>query len=168
MPALSRTSERVKAPEVKHAIAIAEMKAPKAKASPTRVSSADPPPMMVSTSENITDTPGSALLLGSAVAAVPAPPKTVTGGQLQPPRLITSTSPVYPQTARLQRLQGVVTLDALVDESGKVVQTQVLSGPMALQAAAQEAVHNWRYQPAQLNGKAISVHTRVSVNFALQ
>jgi protein TonB len=44
----------------------------------------------------------------------------------------------------------------------------VVSGPAELQEAAMRSVRNWKYQPAQLNGQPIAVHTRVSVNFQLQ
>src|SRR6185369_6764079 len=36
---------------------------------------------------------------------------------------------VYPDTARRNRVQGVVTVEATVDSSGNVVDTRVLSGP---------------------------------------
>jgi protein TonB len=87
---------------------------------------------------------------------------------LQPPQLLNSASLVYPPTARMQHVQGVVVLDALVDESGKVTETTVVAGPGPLLMAAQESVRSWRYKPAQLNGKPIAVHTRVSVRFSLQ
>jgi TonB family protein len=45
---------------------------------------------------------------------------------------------------------------------------KVISGLADLQQAAMEAVHNWKYEPAQLNGQPIAVHTRVSVTFHLQ
>jgi TonB family protein len=66
------------------------------------------------------------------------------------------------------KLQGVVVIDALVDASGKVESMKVISGLADLQQAAMEAVHNWKYEPAQLNGQPIAVHTRVSVTFHLQ
>jgi protein TonB len=113
----------------------------------------------------------SALLV--ADAAGPAAPPLVSGGprvggQLQPPQLLSSVSLVYPPTARMQHIQGIVMLDAVVDETGKVVETTVLAGPGQLMAAAQESVRNWKYKPAQLNGKPIAVHTKVNVKFSLQ
>ncbi len=170
-PPLSRTTSRSVTPARTRAVPIGEIKAPKAKMNPASSTSADPPPLLVGGAENLPEAAANSLLLGAGAA--PPPPaaiasKPATGGQLQEPRLISSVQPVYPPTARAQRLQGVVSLDALVDETGKVVQTQVISGPIALQAAAQEAVRKWRYQPAQLNGRPISVHTRVNVRFTLQ
>jgi protein TonB len=95
------------------------------------------------------------------------PPRPGPGGQLQPPQLISSPPPAYPANARAQRVQGVVVLDALVDETGKVVETVVISGPLLLQSAAQEALRNWKYQPARLNGEPIPVHTKVNLRFNL-
>ena len=68
----------------------------------------------------------------------------------------------------MQHIQGTVVLDALVDENGKVVETEVIAGPQPLVPAAQDAVRNWKYKPAQLNGRPIAVHTKVSVRFSLQ
>jgi TonB family protein len=81
--------------------------------------------------------------------------------------LISSTPPVYPAAARAQRVQGVVILDALVDETGKVAETTVISGPLSLQSAAKEALQSWKYEPARLNGEPIPIHTKVNLRFNL-
>ena len=113
----------------------------------------------------------SSLLAGAPTEVAPPPPPTrsrpAIGGQLQPPRLLSSSPPAYPPDARRQRVQGEVVLDALVDETGKVVEMAVTSGPPALQSAAREAVRNWKYAPARLNGEPIPVHTTVKVRFNL-
>jgi protein TonB len=110
-----------------------------------------------------------ALLAAEALsgAAPAAPAKPAMGGQLQPPQIQTSVPPVYPQNARALKLQGDVELDALVDETGRVTETKIISGPQPLIAAARDAVQKWKYKPAQLNGKPIAVHTRVSLRFNL-
>ena len=149
----------------RNSVPIGKLKAPKVKTKLASTDSSDPPPMMVGTANSLGDTgTGNALLLGAGSG--PAPPPAV-GGQLQPPRLISSTPPTYPSQARAQRLQGLVVLDVLVDETGKVVETKVISGPALLLLAAQESLRTWKYQPAQLNGKPISVHTKVNVRFSL-
>jgi protein TonB len=109
----------------------------------------------------------SALLPGRGTDDAPPKPTPSVGGQLQSPILVSSTPPAYPASARSQRIRGVVVLDALVDETGKVAETTVIAGPPALQAAAQAAVRSWRYQPARLNGEPIPVHIKVSVRFNL-
>jgi TonB family protein len=44
----------------------------------------------------------------------------------------------------------------------------VLSGPTMLHQAALTAVKQWRYQPAELDGKPTSMHLTVVVQFKLQ
>jgi periplasmic protein TonB len=90
------------------------------------------------------------------------------GGQLQEPRLIASSAPIYPVFARTTNLEGVVVMDILVDPTGKVAQVKVVSGPVPLRQAAMDAIRQWKYQPAQLNGKPIQFHTNANVRFALR
>ena len=92
---------------------------------------------------------------------------TVTGGQLEKPRLLSSPAPTYPQRARQADVEGVVVIDAFVDETGKVIDMKVISGPAMLVHAALDALRTWKYEPARLNGEAIATHTQVSVNFSL-
>jgi TonB family protein len=86
----------------------------------------------------------------------------VTGGTLTH-----RVSPTYPSQARLQRVEGPVELDAVVGEDGNVHEVKVLSGNPILALAAKQAVQQWRYQPFQLNGKPVPIHTRVTIQFKL-
>ncbi len=90
------------------------------------------------------------------------------GGDVKPAHLLKSTSPVYPPTARSQRISGNVTIDALIDASGAVTSTKVISGPTMLHQAAMTAVKQWKYEPAQLDGKPTAMHLTVTVQFHLQ
>lgn len=72
------------------------------------------------------------------------------------------TAIMYPEAARAKRVQGVVTLEATVDNSGNVVETRVLSGPVELRRAAQQSILNWHF------ATDTSMNTRmVKVNFEL-
>jgi protein TonB len=86
----------------------------------------------------------------------------VTGGALTH-----RVSPTYPSQARLQRVEGPVSLDAEVGVDGNVHEIKVLSGNPILAIAAKQAVQQWRYQPFQLNGKPVPIHTRVTIQFKL-
>jgi protein TonB len=101
-------------------------------------------------------------------SAQPAPPPPAKGGQLQQPKLLASVAAVYPPLARAQRVQGDVVIDALIDTSGKVSTTKIITGHPLLQNAAADSVRLWKYQPAQLNGQAIPIHINVTVTFRLQ
>ena len=76
-------------------------------------------------------------------------------------------SPVYPQQARLLRIEGAVQLDATVGEDGNVHEIKILKGDRILAAAAVDAVQQWRYQPFALNGKPVPMHTQVTIQFKL-
>jgi TonB family protein len=88
-----------------------------------------------------------------------------SGGQLKPPRLVTSVLPVYPQIAKLAAVEGEVVVQASVDQDGNVSSTKVLYGPMMLRQAAIDAVSRWKYEPAQLDGRPVGTETTVRVRF---
>jgi TonB family protein len=90
------------------------------------------------------------------------------GGDVKQAQLIKSVPPTYPAMAKTQRVSGNVKIDALIDASGNVSSMSVLSGPAMLHQAALAAVKQWRYQPAELDGKPTSMHLTVTVQFRLQ
>jgi general secretion pathway protein A len=100
--------------------------------------------------------------------AAPPPAAPSRGGQLQPPKLVSSPPPTYPSQARSQQVQGNVVIDALVDATGKVTAVKVISGPVVFQAAAMAALRGWMYEPARLNGEPIAIHTTVNIDFRLR
>ncbi len=97
----------------------------------------------------------------------PAAPLPV-GGEVKPAELRKSVPPVYPPTAKSQRVAGDVKLDALIDADGNVTTTRILSGPVLLHQAAAAAVKQWKYQPAVLDGKPTAMHLTVTVQFRLE
>jgi len=108
---------------------------------------------------------------GSALASSkgnqPSAPIAV-GGEVKPVQLISSVPPAYPQLARSQRISGDVKIDALIDENGRVTSMKVVGGPVLLHQAAMDSLHQWKYRPATLDGKAVSMHLVVTVQFRLQ
>ncbi|MEM1245416.1 MAG: energy transducer TonB [Acidobacteriota bacterium] len=98
----------------------------------------------------------------------PTGPIYVTG-DVQKPEKISSVPPQYTEIARKARIQGVVILQSIIDEQGNVTDVSVLKGlPMGLSEAATEAVKQWKYKPATLNGKPVAVYFNLTVNFQLQ
>lgn len=75
---------------------------------------------------------------------------------------------MYPALAKTQHISGDISIDALIDPNGKVTTMKVLSGPTLLRQAAMDAVRQWKYQPAALDGKAVSMHLTVTVQFRMQ
>src|SRR5689334_24177131 len=106
-------------------------------------------------------------LVASNQPAAPAAPLTV-GGDVKQAKLISSVPPAYPTMAKAQRISGAVTIDALIDANGRVTTMKVISGPTLLQEAAKDALKQWKYQPATLDGKAVPMHLTVTIQFRLQ
>jgi TonB family protein len=98
--------------------------------------------------------------------SAPAAPLPV-GGDVKQAKLISSVPPVYPTLAKNQHVSGSVTVDALIDASGRVTTMKVVSGPTLLQQAATDALKQWKYQPASLDGKPVAMHLTVTIQFRL-
>jgi protein TonB len=64
-------------------------------------------------------------------------------------------------------MQGVVSIDAVIDTEGNVVEMKVVSGHQLLIPAALEAVRQWKYEPTYLNDQPIAVQLIVKVTFQL-
>jgi periplasmic protein TonB len=61
-----------------------------------------------------------------------------------------------------------VTVDALVDSSGRVKSMNVLSGPASLRDAAMNALRQYRYAPARQGGKRVAAHVTVPIKFLFE
>jgi len=81
------------------------------------------------------------------------------------PRLVHGVKPVAPAEALKNYVTGNVNLDALVDTAGHVKSVTVISGPAKLRDTAIEDVKQCLYEPAKKNGKAVSAHVHVSLQF---
>jgi len=110
---------------------------------------------------------GIGLAGGNAQPSAPAAPLPI-GGDVKQAKLISSVAPVYPALAKNQRISGNVQIDALIDATGRVTTMKVVSGPTLLQQAAMDALKQWKYQPASLDGKPVSMHLTVTLQFRLQ
>jgi protein TonB len=110
---------------------------------------------------------------GSTGTATPPPPshpqptkRVVRASSLiKPPRQTYSIAPEYPTLAYQAHIEGIVVIDAVIDERGNVVQARVVSGHPLLISAALRAVQQWKYEPTSLNGQPVSVELQVQVHF---
>ena len=100
-------------------------------------------------------------------APPPAAPVRLHSG-MKPPLKVFDVAPAYPSIARSARVQGVVILEAVLDAQGRVESVRVLRSIPLLDQAAADAVQQWRFTPALLNGEAVPVAMTVTVNFTLQ
>jgi len=91
---------------------------------------------------------------------------------LVPPRIIPSSRalPQYPPAARRAGLLGTVILMVVVEADGSVGQIEVLRSPdqrWGFDLSAIDAVKQWRYEPALMNGRAVAAYITVMVEFTL-
>jgi TonB family protein len=89
------------------------------------------------------------------------------GGNIAVPTKIRDVRPEYPADALAAGVQGVIILEALIDQSGAVRRARVLRSIPALDHAAADAVRQWRFTPTLLNGEPVPVMMTVTVNFSL-
>ena len=79
---------------------------------------------------------------------------------------LTKTVPaVYPPIAQARRITGTVALKVKVGKDGKVRDPQFESGPIIFRDAAFEAVRQWQYKPATLNGQPIEQEQEIRMSF---
>lgn len=92
--------------------------------------------------------------------------KPVSGGVLNG-TAITLPPPIYPESAKRMRTQGVVTVEVILDETGKVVSANASSGPAILRDAAVQAALKARFSPTKLSGQPVKVSGVINYKFAL-
>jgi len=78
-----------------------------------------------------------------------------------------SVPPDYPLLARQMKVQGAVSLMALISRDGTIQELQILSGPGILATAAREAVKQWHFKPYLQNGQPVETQARITVNFTI-
>jgi protein TonB len=103
----------------------------------------------------------------------PAPPPSSivkpvpVGGRIRTPGRLAYVVPVYPVLAQTARIEGDVTLEAIIGTDGTVQNLRVVHGVQLLDQAALDAVRRWRYTPTLLNGVPVPIVMTVTVSFRL-
>jgi protein TonB len=87
------------------------------------------------------------------------------GGNVRAPQLLSGPQPVYPILAKQSHIQGIVVIEAIIDEHGNVTGERVISGHPLLVPAALKAVQERKYEPTILDGEATPVDLRVEITF---
>ena len=99
--------------------------------------------------------------------AVVGPSSVTSKGEdvVVPPKLIKGTRSLSPPEALRGHISGNVVMDAVVDETGHVQSAMVVSGRKELHQRALDTVKEYLYQPATKNGKPVSVHVAITIQF---
>jgi TonB family protein len=110
---------------------------------------------------------GTVVVLDSEPPASPKPIlKPVSGGVLNG-RALNLPAPSYPDSARRMRTEGIVTVEVVLDENGKVISAQATGGPIGLREAATQAAMKAKFSPTKLSGQPVKVTGIISYKFSL-
>lgn len=75
--------------------------------------------------------------------------------------------PAYPPLAKQAGIQGMVTVQVLIDESGRVVSAKAMGGSPFLTVEAQKAALQARFSPTMLGDQPVKVSGVITYNFIL-
>lgn len=127
------------------------------------------PRMSIDGTEDLSPSQDEAMTNSSPAGSNPSSGPVRVGGDVKAPVVIERTPPEYTEIARKARIKGVVILEVIIDESGKVASTKVLKGlPMGLDQKAVEAVEQWVFEPARMNDEPVACIYNLTVNFQLE
>lgn len=88
-------------------------------------------------------------------------------GENTPPRVVHRVEPEYPVELRRQGATGIVTIEGLVDTTGRFVRPRILrSSDPRLNEFALAAIRQWRFMPSTVNGEPTEVLFQVEVSFS--
>ena len=104
--------------------------------------------------------------LGSlAKPSASSTPSMISQSELEPLAVLKRVTPVYPAIAKVRRLSGSVIVEGVVGKDGKITNLKFVSGPPVFHDAAFDAVRQWLFKPAKLNGQPIDQSTQIRVDF---
>lgn len=92
--------------------------------------------------------------------------KPISGGVLNG-KAVSMPAPIYPLEARRANAAGAVTVQVLIDETGKVVFACAIQGTKLLHRASEDAAYKVKFNPTTLNGKTVKVSGIVTYNYVL-
>lgn len=86
-----------------------------------------------------------------------------------PPRPTRQTPLPYPSSARKEGVEGYVVLSLLISAAGEIEKVQVLESSPAgrFEDSAVQGVRNWRFEPAQYQGRNVRVWAKQRIRFDL-
>ena len=103
-----------------------------------------------------------------APTPAPTPKRIIASSRVLNGLALSLPKPPYPPIAKQAGVQGMVNVQVLIDETGKVVSAKPISGSPLLMHAAQQAAFQARFSPTMLGENAVKVSGVIIYNFVLQ
>ena len=98
----------------------------------------------------------------------PAPPRVLRSPGVLNGKALRLPKPLYTELAKRAGARGNVTVQVLIDETGKVVSAKAVSGHPLLVVEAQKAAYQAVFSPTRLGETAVKVSGVITYNFILQ
>ena len=76
--------------------------------------------------------------------------------------------PAYPLMAKQIHLQGKVTVQVLIDETGKVISARAIDGHPLFRKVSENAAYQALFSPTKLSNEPVKVSGMITYNFVLQ
>lgn len=83
-------------------------------------------------------------------------------------KVLSKPAPAYPERAKRARVQGVVVVYVVVDESGRVIEAKAKCGHPLLREASEQAARQARFSVTTLKGRPVKVSGVISYNYVLR
>jgi protein TonB len=112
---------------------------------------------------------GPAVSMSAEPPATPTPKpllKPISGGVLNG-KAINLPKPVLPETAKRMRIDTVVNVEVVIDETGKVISARAESGNMVLRDVCVQAAQRARFSPTKISGQPVKVSGNITYTFNL-
>jgi TonB family protein len=112
---------------------------------------------------------GPAVSMNAEPPANPVPKpllKPVSGGVLNG-KAINLPKPVLSESAKRLRLNEVINIEVVIDETGKVISARATSGNMMLRDACVQAAQRARFSPTKISGQPVKVSGNITYTINL-
>ena len=73
--------------------------------------------------------------------------------------------PVYTAFDRQRNLQGLIRVQVILDETGKVISAKASAGPPTLRLSSEEAIRNSKFKPVLVKNQAVKATGFINYNF---
>lgn len=134
----------------------------------------DPEPIVPDEPEELPQIPVDTIYIADLPISSPLPRDFLDAldmetADLIPPTLVRRVQPRYDRDRARRGIQGSVDLQILIDDAGRVTFAQVVNstGDEELDRLALDAVQQWEFTAAILDGVAVAVRAVVTINFRI-
>jgi TonB family protein len=96
-----------------------------------------------------------------------APPQEA---ELNPPTIVKRIEPKWPSKTVNNHVEGTIVIEFVIDADGKPSNPRIvddIGAPMLAYATA-EAVHQWTFRPATVNGKPVATNMQLGVKYRVR